>query len=266
VDLATRARSAPPAEITALLRADFAFWREMHASSGFLISKMIAVAGLRQHFFFANLVLREMPASPAELLADWALPFSDGELSLRQSMAGELKFGEHVLRQWFNGESAGAQAADTWESRVALALARPYLQPQDQLNRLAAEYQALVQEFAVPLSNYRAVEKRRQAAPPKKTDWQVYNLMGAVLRSLANWDYTSYAMRVARVEGQRRAALLTAQLRQRAVPAQSVAGELAGGLRDPFDDAAFVWNVDEQAVVYAGPAAEASRQRHVYFY
>ena len=74
-------------------------------------------------------------------------------------------------------------------------------------------------------------------------------------------------MRVGSIEGMRRAALLTAQLRERGVPLDAMAKELSGAeLRNPFDGKPFEWSEEEQAVVYAGPDAERDRKRHPYFY
>ena len=50
------------AEVRAGLSADFEFWRGAQLNAETLIAKMIAVAALRNHFFFSNLVLRRLPA------------------------------------------------------------------------------------------------------------------------------------------------------------------------------------------------------------
>jgi hypothetical protein len=72
---------------------------------------------------------------------------------------------------------------------------------------------------------------------------------------------------VGSIEGMRRAALLTAQLRERGVKLEEIAGEVSRAeLRNPFDRQPFEWNADEQAVIYVGPDAERSRKRHPYFY
>ena len=64
----------------------------------------------------------------------------------------------------------------------------------------------------------------------------------------------------------RRAALLAAQLRERAVPLDQMAREVSSAeLRNPFDGKPFEWSAEEQAVVYVGPGAERTRKRHLYF-
>jgi hypothetical protein len=52
----------------------------------------------------------------------------------------------------------------------------------------------------------------------------------------------------------RRVALLTAQLRGRAVEASGVAASLRESpLRNPFNDEPFNWNSNQREVVYVGP-------------
>ena len=162
-DLATRANSAPSSEIADALRADLTFWREVLKNSDYLISRMIAVAALRQHFFYGNLVLREMPAGQAEVIAAWSVPFSVDELSMRRAMAGELAFGEAQMRLWLDG--AAEQLIDDPEdvrltlfARIGSTLARPYYQPQDQTNYFAAAYLDFSKRFEVPLAKYPAAE------------------------------------------------------------------------------------------------------------
>jgi hypothetical protein len=180
VDLGTRAKSAPPAEIAAALRADFAFWREVQKSSDYLITKMIAIAALRQHFFFGNLVLLEMPAGQAEVIAAWDVPFSVEELSMRRAMAGELTYAEGQMSRWMNGadDQLIVDPDDlrlTLTARVASVLARPYYQPQDQMNHYAAAYLDLAKRFEVPLDRYPEVAESVEALAPAAFSFHVYN-------------------------------------------------------------------------------------------
>jgi hypothetical protein len=272
-DLGTRATNTPPAQITDALRADLTFWREVLRDSDFLISRMIAVAALRQHFFFGNLVLREMPAGQAEVIAAWGVPFSVDELSMRRVMAGELAFGEAQMQQWLNGTddqffTDPDDARLTLLGRIGSTLARPFFQPQDQTNYYAAAYLDFCSRFEVPLPKYPAAEAEIEALVSREIPFQVYNATGNVFRGLSGpWQFAGYAMRTGSVEGMRRAALLTAQLRDRGVPLDAIADELRGSeLRNPFDHQSFKWNADEKTVVYDGPDAERSRSRHPYFY
>lgn len=272
LDLAARAKSAPPAEIAAALREDLAFWRSTQNSADYLISKMIAVAAIRQHFFFGNLVLREVPGAQAEVIEAWSVPFSAEELSMRRTMAGELSYAEGVMLRWQNGSDESLIETDepglTLRGRIASSLARPFYQHQDQMNYYAALYLDFARRFEAPLPQYAHIAKSIEAAQPETISFHVYNAVGHVFRGLAGtWSYVDYPSRVGSIEGMRRAALLTAQLRERGVPLDQMPQEVSGaGLRNPFNGKAFEWNAEEQAVLFVGPHAESSRRQHSYFH
>jgi hypothetical protein len=271
VDLGAHAKSAPPSEIAQDLRADLAFWRETQKSADYLITKMIALAAIRQHFFFGNLVVREMPAGQPEASAAWAVPFSAEELSMHRVMAGELMYAEGTMRAWLEGKDARL-IADPDDprlkpaGRIASVLARPYYQPQDQFNHFAEFYLDVANRFAVPLEQYPRVAESIGELEPTGVSFHIYNATGRVLRGLVSMSaFSSYPMRVGSIEGMRRAALLTAQLRERDVPPEAVAEALkTAELFDPFTREPFEWDVDEKAVVYTGPAAEGARFWHPY--
>jgi hypothetical protein len=214
-----------------------------------------------------------MPAGQAEVIAAWDTPFSVEELSMRRAMAGELTFAIGHMNQWLDGtyEHLIADPDDarlTLTGRVTSALARPYYQPQDQANHYAATYLDFAQRFEVPLDRYSKVAASLELGESDGFSLRVYNFTGHILLGLADyWSFTDYPLRVASIEGMRRAALLTTRLRERGVKLEAVAGEVSvAELRNPFDLQPFEWNADEQAVIYVGPDAERGRKRHPYFY
>ena len=87
------------AEVRAGLSADFDYWRGAQLNAETLIAKMIAVAALRNHFFFSNLVLRRLPADQvmSAMPPDWQRPFSDEERSMLLVMGGELLYTKGIL-------------------------------------------------------------------------------------------------------------------------------------------------------------------------
>lgn len=268
VDLAARAKSAPPAEIASLLHDDLAFWRETQASADLLLTKMIAIAAIRQHFLFGSLVLREVPTAQAPVIESWGVPFSVAEVSMRRTMAGELTFVEGVMLKYQDGADGYFMEPDgeglTLPGRIASSLARPYYQHQDQMNYYAKLYLNFARRFEAPLSQYAQIAESE--SKPGEASFHIYNAVGHIFRGLSA-TYTDYPLRVGSLEGMRRAALLTAQLRARGVPLDQMAAEVRdAGLRNPFDDKPFEWSVEEQAVVYVGPDAERDRKRHPYFY
>ena len=274
IDLAARAKSAPPGEIAAALREDLRFWRETQQSADLLLTRMIAIAAIRQHFDFGNLVLREMPGARAEVIDSWSEPFGAQELSIRRTMAGEFSFSQGVLLQFQNGNDGHFLEPDgeglTLPGRIASSLARPYYQHQDQMNYYAAVYLDFAKRFEAPLDRYAEIAKAEQAAEaaPGERSFHVYNATGHALRGIAGTlTSADYPLRVGSIEGMRRAALLTARLRERGAPRDAMAKELSGAeLRNPFDGKPFEWSEEEQAVIYVGPDAERDRKRHRYFY
>jgi hypothetical protein len=273
--LMQQAAAGDAAQIGRMLRADFAFWRAVQNASDNLITKMIAVAGLRNHFFYSNLVLRRLPADKVlqAVPPDWSREFSIEERSMLRVMAGELLFVENTLRHYKDGEEATMLleegfASDGLGGRLFSILARPMFQLQDQVNTYAERYDRLALQFAVPMSQYsRAKQTLEKELPPKAFPSRVYNVTGDALRTLDDGtSYLDYPFRVAGIEGMRRAALLVAKLRSRAIVADAVAAELASSeLRDPYTDAPFQWNSSRRAVIFEGPE-EHQWRRQEYFY
>ena len=257
------------------LERESRFWRGMVASSDLLIGKMIGIAGTRQNFWFGNLLLRELPTAEAALAIpdEWHRELSPAELSLARVLAGELVFFEGTLRDpgyvdtfdenW--EDFGGSQRLDRRIGRVAM---RPFYQAQDVLNHVAADYISAAKAYAVPLAELpRAVEawRRRDAIHPFPS--RIYDATGDYVREeIMVADYGSYALRVATLEGMRRATLVTVELRARGVSATDLATELrTSTLRNPFNGNAFAWNATEQAVEYLGPDPHQWR-RGLYFY
>jgi hypothetical protein len=274
VDLGRRANSASAADIRNALEADMRFWRRMLASSGYLISKMISVAGLRQHLYLGNLVLRHLPRDEAlaALPQGWRQELTPEELSMERTMAGEWAYGAGIMREWQTsdellGGSEPALADTTFGGRLVSTLLRPFFQAQDQKNFTAAQYLSFARSFDVPLDRYVAVADAIRAARSPGFELHIYNFVGYTFRSLTGpWVLPEYPMRVAAAEGMRRAALLTVELRARGVAIQNVADELSRSeLRQPFDHAAFAWSAEDQAVIYGGFEAD-QRRRNAYFY
>jgi hypothetical protein len=232
------------------LSRDLAFWRLVLGSTDLLITKMIAVAGVRQHFQFGNLLLRHAPAGgkTRTIPDEWEQPITRGELSFERVMAGELTL----------MESAWHTSRDTL-----------FFHEQDISNEFAADFVELVRGFDVPLADYRRTAEQWSKRPVRHPFLsRLYDVGGDYLRQVGSAAYYSYPPRVAAVEAWRRAALTTARLRERGVTAAQVQGELElAPLRNPFDGRAFAWSETEQAVICLGTEDQSrARRRQVYAY
>ena len=243
-------RGADAQTLRDTLSRDLAFWRNVLASSDFLITKMIAVAGLRQHFQFGNLLLRHSRATgDASPIPDgWRQAITRPELSPERVMAGELTMME-----------------STWHFPKGVL----FFQEQDISNEFAADYVELVQAFDVPLADYpRTADRWAKRSSRHPFPSRLYDIGGDYLRQVGRAAYYNYLPRVAAVEAWRRAALTTAELRERGIPIAQVPEALArAALRNPFDGKAFAWSTQELAVVYQGTEDQSrGRRRQVYPY
>jgi hypothetical protein len=256
------------------LNADFAYWRAAQLQADLLIGKMIALAGLRNHFFYSNLVLRQLPADQAAraMPPDWAREFSADERSMYLVMAGEWMYSQSVLSSaaesveliGSDAEEFPATTIDKWLSYLTV----PMFQVQDTLNGVADNHLRCAQQFAVPMNQYAAaklaIENHLRDHPHPIS---VYNPVGDYFLQMSeSVTCVNYAYRVANPEGMRRAALLVAQLRARGIPRDAVGSEVARAeLREPYTDAPFEWDAKTASVVFNLPEHHNGR-RHDFYY
>jgi len=272
VQLSREATPGAGASIRKQMHDDIEFWRRVQLESDILITKMISVAAVRNHFFFGNLVLRQLPApeQAAAIPAAWNRDLSPEELSMLRVMAGELKFSEHALHDW---EHIAAwhlddelDKASVW-TRIADALVSPLLKRQDLFNSLAEEYESFATRFQVPLSGYAEAEADIRALPRRQSGFRFYNPIGHVLSASSHTDqFSTYARRVGAVEAVRRAAELTATLRASGVSPESMSGAVqTSGVVNPFDSQAYPWSESERGVLYDGVEDSVARKM-TFFY
>lgn len=244
-----------------LLDRDLTFWRATLASSDLLLTKMIAVSALNYHFFFGNLALRELPIAQqsAAIPPTWRRPMSAEELSLLRGLAGEFYWIQGLLRRQSPEQLAELDDEMSMSEEFSVGeelleqIARRFRPVQRRLNQVADAYVMADASFAAAtLNDYEAVSER--------VDKQTKGMGLFVMVS-------RYALRVATIEGVRRAALLTAELRSRGVSPEQVSAELAeaSSAKNPFKPQPFDWDPTQKAVIYTGPE-ENRWKRHTYFY
>jgi hypothetical protein len=256
------------------LDAEVVYWRGAMAASDNLLAQMIAVAALRNHFFAAQRILRRLPAGQAlqAIPSDWSREVALQERSMLRVMAGEYAF----MKLVFGSSRHSLEDIDFSEiprepdvaERAITRLSNPLFQLQATSNLVADRYLGIAEALAVPIDRYQDAHDDFQAQQ-QQVSWSPYNPVGIrVFRSLteAGSSFHEYAIRVASVEGWRRAALLTANLRARGLAPETIGAEVANSvLSDPFTNAAFEWNATSRAVVFAGPLSYP-RHREEYFY
>ena len=234
------------------LAADIRFWRNMQASSSMLVSKMIATAALSRHFRWSAMVLRAMAPEQqaAAIPGAWRQPLSRQERSMLLVMAGEHAFVRRGLALPQHVEISGSAWAD-------MGLASGLCKPQNFLNRYANFAVAFSKEFEVGYPQLPQALRRANALRPVADGGLVgglYNPLGTLLAGEMS-RMGNYGIRVADLEGVRRAAVLAAQLRSNGITAREMQSHLdRSSLRDPYTDKPFVWDSAAGAIVVQGLA------------
>jgi hypothetical protein len=258
----TRAGERDAAAVRNLLSQDIRFWRHTLESSDILISRMIAVAGLRRHFKFGNVVLRRLPAEleSAARPPEWAAELTLAERSMMRTWVGEWMYLSRALEQTGPDQWLDERAShDNVVQRLIARASVPLLQRQDLANQYAESFVRANAELDVAYERYEAGVTRAEEIL-RGAEWgrelpplRIYNPMGAVLRWINGWQYVSYSQRVVDIEGVRRAALLTSELRSRGVAAAQVGAELsASAVRDPYTGEPFGWDAEKGVLKFFG--------------
>lgn len=258
------ARTGDAAATQALLARDLAFWRRVLASSSNLVRKMVAAFSIDRHFQWSSLVLRTLPFAQQldAVPASWHAELTPAERSMQLVMAGEYKVVQAIL-----GQVEFAQRAKPWPKSMRHRLSG--FQKQDSLNRYAGYVSSVADTLNVPYAQLPAAVARAGAlrpdlAPRSFLD-RFYNMSGKAMLAVPA-DLASYAVRVADLEGVRRAALLTAQLRAENVPTEQMQARLnAAVLRNPYTGQPLVWDAASAAVLFTGMRKVADG-RYLIFY
>jgi hypothetical protein len=257
------------AEVRAGLDADFAFWRAAIPAADTLISRLISVSALRQHFSYANLILRGLP--PEQMLRavpdDWRREFSTAERSMLRVMAGEMVFWKAVM---VNAKRQGVQGAvlpgSTLIEKWTGYLTDPLFKMQATTNGIADRRLRLCEDFEVPMNQYLRLQKAWDARPPDH-ELSLYNPVGNMVLQMENGSsYVVYVLRTASVEGIRRAAVLAVQLHTNGAASDAVGSLVENSdLRDPYTERPFEWNAERRSVTFVAPENHRSR-RNEFFY
>ncbi len=264
-----------------LLEQDLVYWRMASTSSDMLISKMVAVAALKHHFAFGNLVLKKlsMKTNANAIPKNWKLQFTKKELSMSQTLSAEWIFQDRVFKKikkkpdaYFYDSFYHGKAY--WFANLAL----PFLQCQDTSNQQAIYFNKIVDGLNVPLEEYiNAVndledeyeeEKELKAG---KLNFHIYNATGNYLVALGEDEYgsnvyVSYSSRVTDLEGVRQAAVLTSELRNQSISAYAIPDFITRSTyQNPYTLKPFEWDSEAKAVKFTG-MEEGERGTYLFAY
>ncbi len=262
LDTWLRAATGDADEVRVRLGADLALWRLVLAESDSLYSKIIAAAYVRQHFAWGNLVLRRLPE---ERRADgvpeaWRKTLTTAERSMRRTLANEWRVVNssiQSMKAYGLAIPLPAKAADPRSAfeRAAARLELALLQPQATANRYAAVFAKLESVANVPYAELGAALAHAPDLdePPTGVFAVTYNLLGNALATPETEVLADYGARIADLEGARRAAVLTVDLRILKIPA-ALAGAMIplAAVRDPYTGGPFGWTPEPAMVSFTG--------------
>jgi hypothetical protein len=263
-------------QVRARLEADLVFWRMALAESDSLLGKVIAARFVSIHFEWGNLILRTLPRERRAdgVPAAWRKPLADNERSMRRAFTYEWRFSRAALHSMKAYGTAfpppGTRDSRSTLERIEARLSQPFLQVQDTLNRDAAELLKLEALLKAPYAELetalaRVPEIQRHDTGVTET---TYNFLGDALYATPDRaaSFADYGARAADLEGVRRAALLTVDLRNLAIPVE-IAGAMIplAAVRDPYTGGPFVWTTEPPAVTFTGLERRAT-VRHSFLY
>jgi len=249
-----------------LLEKDIRFWRMVLAAPNDLITKLNAAAAFRRHFQWTNLTLSQLPkARQLQLMPQqWRVPVSLEERSMLHPFAAEIAYVRNVFKTAGvpsgDGDDSERSDFDRLLQMSSWKLSRPLFQQQDFFNRQAELLLGIADAVNVDYAALHAHGLRHAKDLGRKSgedafDSGAYNLLGNALFhiSFPATDFTGYAVRVADLEGLRRAAVLAAELRSAGLAPEQVPARLADSeLRNPYTGAPFAWDAKARALVFTG--------------
>jgi hypothetical protein len=256
--------------VESLLHQDLVFWRMVLANSDTLITKLIASSAVANHFKMANLIVRDLQRGGLNIgmPASWLVEISDAERSMQRSLIGEWVLLDRTFKRTFDD----VQEADlaVWGHAFWMAIA-PFLQPQDLSNRYADGVMRYISVFSEPYDSIPdALSQIQQMPRPLSRPFsRAYNLAGDYLYASGPPDFSDYGLRVADLEGIRRAAVAAWRLRAEGVALEDMESRLRmREWSDPYTNAALEWVAATNEIVFQRQSTKPSsnRGRHAFSY
>jgi len=265
------------AGVNKLLTQDISFWRQNLAASDSLITKMLASRAVQRNFVWGHAILRRLPPAlmTQGLPQQWRAPMSDAERAMLPSLTGEWRVSNSIFQHAkAGGTTALPEMNGTLNNRLFTSIFKSLLQPQDSSNKFAERLTASDAALQVPYAQYPAAVARAQSLWDIKAEEseflffarRLYNPVGEFFLTFASWDPIWYAVRLSDLEGLRRMAVLSTELRSQRAAAGDMAQKLAEApARNPYTGQPFVWDASTKTVVFTG-LEKGERGRHALFY
>lgn len=244
--------------IQKMLDDDLRFWRTVLREADMLITKMIAIAAIKNNFLWTNQLLldsynKSIPMPIPQVIQQ---PFISAELSLQRSLIGE----------WVFGNSSALQLDEHAETQAERYATKFLLKKQDSSNRLAERLNSLVHQLDVPVTEFESVWLAQQQKRPQNTMTPAalyyllhpYNPVGQILVDVASPAYESYFASVKDLEAFR-LGLLSAIEKRHNPSGQKLK------MRSPYTNKPFVVDEAQRSITVTGYGSGRNAQQ-VYFY
>jgi hypothetical protein len=165
---------------------------------------------------------------------------------------GALTIGGTRPTQFGSGNSRVSALTE----RINDALAKPFFKVQATLNDHAAALRRLESLLDVSYAELPTALTRAHEVVNEKPNGVIdatYNAIGRNMISAGREYMVGYGVRVADLEGERRAALLAAELRARDVPLDAMPAAIElDPARDPYTGQPFIWIPARSAIAFVG--------------
>ncbi len=249
-------------DVRMALDADLELWRMSLRDASTVLSKMIAEGRVREHFAWGTLILRRLPpqARAAAIPASWRRSLSDEERSMARAFRGEWRYSQNGVRALAGGGSTrsatGGSSVHALVEQIDTALTTPFFKLQATMNDHAAALLRVETLLDAPYAELPAALTRAHDVVNEKPTGIIastYNVIGRNVISTGREYMVDYGVRVTDLEGERRAALLAAELRARDVPLDTVPAAIElDPARDPYTGQAFLWIPARTAIGFVG--------------
>lgn len=252
------AQQSNPINTQKMLDDDLRFWRTVLREADMLITKMVAIAAIKNNFLWTNHLLLDSGSKSIPMPIPQVIqqPFTSAELSLQHSLIGE----------WVFGSSSALQLDEHAETQAERYATRFLLKKQDTSNRFAERLKLLLNQLDVPFTEFESVWLAKQNESPQNTVMPAalyyllhpYNPVGQILVDVASPAYESYFARVKDLEAFR-LGLLSAIEKRHSPPEQKLK------MRSPYTNKPFVVDEAQRSITVNGYGSGSNAQQ-VYFY
>lgn len=260
-----------PQDLHQALNRDLEFWRRVQRDSATLITRMIAIAAIQQHLFLTNELYKQLSSESLVDIFPAALfePMNEEELSLYSVFSGEWVFSNNSIKYINQYEFPTDLYDDDWWS-LPRPISDKLFQPQGTQNLLSENFMVYLKHYDRPLSDY---PQALSEDPPLRTYdnvWSLirnpYNAAGKIHISINSPAYEEYLLRVADLEGARRAMVLISEMRLQQIPVAAAQAYIEqSDIKNPYTNKPFEWDEEVQALVFNGLQPD-DRGRHAFIY